>query len=88
MEREKMQRVRIGLTGLAIVFLLVLIAAAGLRPDRSIAPADGQGETLATLGVAPGPGADKATGDRQADQRAAPVAPAPVAPAPVAPKPI
>ncbi len=62
-----MQRVRIGLTGLAIVFLLVLIAAAGLRPNRSMAPADSQGETLAVLGVAPGPGAEKAAELRDAN---------------------
>ena len=49
-----MNRVRIGLTGLAFVFLLVLISAAGLRPGRSVAPAGAQGETLAVLGVAPG----------------------------------
>lgn len=66
-----MQRVRIGLTGLAIVFLLVVIAAAGLRPNRSMAPADSQGETLAVLGVAPGPGADKAAEKRAAEGRAA-----------------
>lgn len=49
-----MQRVRVGLTGLAFIFLLVLITAAGLRPGRSVAPAEAQGETLAVLGVAPG----------------------------------
>jgi hypothetical protein len=49
-----MQRVRVGLTGLAFIFLLVLITAAGLRPGRSVAPAGSQGETLAVLGVAPG----------------------------------
>ena len=54
-----MQRVRVGLTGLAFIFLLVLITAAGLRPGRSVAPAEAQGETLAVLGVAPG--ADQST---------------------------
>ena len=49
-----MNRVRVGLTGLAFIFLLLLIAASGLRPDRSVAPDGAQGETLATLGVAPG----------------------------------
>ena len=51
-----MQRVRVGLTGLAFVFLLVLISSAGMRPERSVAPAGAQGETLAMLGVAPGSG--------------------------------
>lgn len=49
-----MQRVRVGLTGLAFIFLLVLIAAAGLRPNRSMAPTEPHAETLAMLGVAPG----------------------------------
>lgn len=51
-----MQRVRVGMTGLAFVFMLLLVAAAGMRPDRSVAPAGAQGETLALLGVAPGAG--------------------------------
>ena len=51
-----MQRVRAGLTGLAAIFLMVLIAAAGMKPGRSVAPAGTHGETLAVLGVAPGPG--------------------------------
>jgi len=42
------------MTGLAFVFMLLLVAAAGMRPDRSVAPANAQGETLAVLGVAPG----------------------------------
>ena len=49
-----MQRVRAGLTGLAAIFLMVLIAAAGLRPARPMAHATGHSETLAVLGVAPG----------------------------------
>jgi len=36
--------------------MLLLVAAAGMRPDRSVAPAGAQGETLALLGVAPGSG--------------------------------
>ena len=47
------QRIRIGVTMLATIFLLVLVAAAGMRPDRSMAPADAQGDPLAQLGVAP-----------------------------------
>ena len=48
------QRIRMGLTGLAAVFLLVLVAAVGLRP----APAarETTSEPLAMLGVAPGAG--------------------------------
>jgi hypothetical protein len=63
-----MQRVRIGLTGLAFVFVLVLLAAVFTSPSdeepitaNSIAQAAGEGgeaaepkEPLAELGVAPG----------------------------------
>lgn len=68
-----MQRVRVGLTGLAFIFLLVLIAAAGLRPDRSVAPAEAQAETLAMLGVAPGAeaGAAKREPEREPPVRTA-----------------
>ena len=49
-----MQRVMIGLLGLSFVVLLVLVTSIGIRPTQSVAPAGAQGETLATLGVAPG----------------------------------
>lgn len=48
------ERLRWGLTGLAAIFLIVMVAAAGLRPTgREAKP--GTGEPLAVLGVAPGP---------------------------------
>lgn len=60
------QRIRVGLTGLAAIFLLVLVAAVGVRPGQSVARdqagmdarrtgpvAAGQAEPLAVLGVAP-----------------------------------
>jgi hypothetical protein len=53
-----MQRVRVGLTGLAAIFLLVMIAAAGVRPTAHVVPPKGQGETLAMLGVAPSSGTE------------------------------
>lgn len=61
-----MQRVRIGLTGLAVVFLLVLLAAAvlsvvGTPPEDNAAMSNNAAEAdadpkepLAELGVAPG----------------------------------
>ena len=51
-----MQRVRVGLTGLAAIFILVMIAAAGLKPAPKTIQPKGQGETLAVLGVAPSSG--------------------------------
>lgn len=70
-----MQRVRIGLTGLACVFLLVLLAAAlfGLSGEDELAPGNQGGnaaanqlaevprEPLAELGVAPGNPPEPAT---------------------------
>lgn len=50
------QRVRVGLTGLAAIFLLVLVAAAGLRPKETSAMSKAADEPLAVLGVAPGAG--------------------------------
>lgn len=47
------QRIRLGITGLGAIFLIVLVAAAGMRPDRSVAPAGAQGEPLAQLGITP-----------------------------------
>jgi hypothetical protein len=69
-EKSRMQRVRIGLTGLAFVFVLVLLAAVFTRPTdeapitaNSLSQPDATGdpaneaepsEPLAELGVAPG----------------------------------
>lgn len=52
-----MERIRVGLTGLGLILLLVFIAAAGMRPTRSVTPANSGGETLSVLGVAPSEGA-------------------------------
>ena len=70
---ERMQRVRIGLTGLAFVFVLVLLGTAisrsGDDPPRGTAPANGVAavaepdEPLAELGVAPG----QSTSDNRTD---------------------
>ncbi len=61
---ERVQRVRIGLTGLAFVFLLVLLGTAvsrsGDRPGTALGNASGLAngsepdEPLAQIGVAPG----------------------------------
>jgi len=51
-----MERIRVGLTGLGLILLLVFIAAAGMRPTRSVALSGGAGETLSALGVAPSQG--------------------------------
>ena len=59
---ERMQRIRIGLTGLAFVFLLVLLGTAISRSseDSVVAPAQNElapkepSEPLAEIGAAPG----------------------------------
>lgn len=57
-----MQRIRIGLTGLAFVFLLVLlgtvISRGGDEPVNEPAAATEPNEPLAELGVAPGQGSE------------------------------
>ncbi len=53
LRRDVMPRVRIGLTGLACVFLLVLVAAALFGNQRVVRRATPE-EPLAELGVAPG----------------------------------
>ena len=47
------RRFRVGLTGLAAIFLLVLVATAGLRPGAPNSAAPAVDEPLAVLGVAP-----------------------------------
>ena len=49
-----MQRVRIGLTGLACVFLLVLVGTASMGSDAPAARPSQPEEPLAQLGIAPG----------------------------------
>ncbi|MDQ3145241.1 MAG: hypothetical protein M3Q57_10265 [Pseudomonadota bacterium] len=78
---ERIQRVRIGLTGLALVFLLVLLGTAVSRSseDSSVPRAEANlsvndsvpDEPLAELGVAPG----QSTTDNAAVERAAEAAP-------------
>lgn len=69
-----MQRVRIGLTGLAAVFLVTMIAAAGFSPeqpaDRPVTDLPKREEPLAELGVAPGganAGADASAVQQEAE---------------------
>lgn len=54
-----MHRIRIGLTGLGLVFVIVFASAAGMRPARPFGPPGAPGETLSTLGVAPAQGVAK-----------------------------
>lgn len=50
------QRMNVGLTLLALIFLTVISAAAGVRASRPKAPVNPKTETLAVLGVAPSSG--------------------------------
>jgi len=72
-KEERIQRIRIGLTGLAFVFLLVLLGAAISRSsDDAAAPLtqndlavpDEPNEPLAEIGAAPGTG----TSTNQSDE--------------------
>lgn len=70
-ERHQLsQRVRIGISGLAIVFLLVIIGAAitrGAGPASKPAAAEAPTDPLADIGIAPG--------QRANEVEAAPTAP-------------
>lgn len=75
---ERVQRVRIGLTGLAFVFLLVLLGTAISRSSESPPPLAANraataepDDPLAKLGVAPG----QSTSDNAADAKAGTAAP-------------
>lgn len=78
-KEERMQRIRIGLTGLAFVFILVLLGTAisrsGEDPAASANPnanavSSEPNEPLAEIGAAPG-----ATSDNQSAEEAAPNTP-------------
>ena len=55
-------RLRWGLTGMAAIFLMVLVAAVLLKPTAPRAPERGE-DSLATLGVAPGAAKDATAKD-------------------------
>ncbi|MBV8970836.1 MAG: hypothetical protein JO290_00935 [Sphingomonadaceae bacterium] len=50
------QRLNVGLTLLALIFLTVMVAAAGIHASRPTPPVNPRTETLAVLGVAPSSG--------------------------------
>ena len=71
-KEERMQRIRIGLTGLAFVFILVLLGTAISRSSEdSMAPptanemtSDEPNEPLAEIGAAPGQPAENQSGEK------------------------
>ena len=78
---ERMQRIRIGLTGLAFVFLLVLLGTAISRSgeDGSAVPVQNElaapeepNEPLAEIGAAPGTMGENESGDQAAPAKKAP----------------
>ena len=75
---ERMQRIRIGLTGLAFVFVLVLLGTAISRSSEdSVAPtaaneltvSDEPNEPLAEIGAAPGQPADNQSGEQAPSEK-------------------
>jgi hypothetical protein len=56
-DRLPNDRLRWGLTGMAAIFLMVLVAAVLLKPTARVEPVQPE-DSLATLGVAPGSGKD------------------------------
>ncbi|MFL6722837.1 MAG: hypothetical protein ACJ8E4_00295 [Sphingomicrobium sp.] len=68
-KEERMQRIRIGLTGLAFVFLLVLLGTAISRSSGDSISPPGQNELkepnepLAEIGAAPGATQDNESGE-------------------------
>ncbi|WP_448586510.1 hypothetical protein [Thermaurantiacus sp.] len=55
-----MHRIRAGMTGLGLVFLITLIGSVAVRSPEA-APGRSPGEPLGALGIAPSPGGDPAT---------------------------
>ncbi len=79
-KEERMQRIRIGLTGLAFVFLLVLLGTAISRSgedplappvQNELAAPEEPNEPLAEIGAAPGTGSatNEATGEEPAPSK-------------------
>ncbi len=70
-KEERMHRIRIGLTGLAFVFLLVLLGTAVSRsgddplspPHNELATPEEPNEPLAEIGAAPGTPAENQSGE-------------------------
>ena len=78
---ERIQRIRIGLTGLAFVFLLVLLGTAisrssddgsGPPVQNELAAPDEPNEPLAEIGAAPGSMPDNEAEDQAAPPKKAP----------------
>jgi len=79
-KEERMQRIRLGLTGLAFVFLFVLLGAAIIRSSEDpLAPTtlnepaapEEPNEPLAEIGAAPGtPAANEASAQESAPSKA------------------
>ncbi|MCL6739558.1 hypothetical protein LZ518_00175 [Sphingomonas sp. RB56-2] len=76
-KEERIQRIRIGLTGLAFVFLLVLLGTAISRSSNDAPPTAEQNEMfanqepnepLAEIGAAPGTGTSTNQADDQSNQ--------------------
>lgn len=76
---ERIQRIRVGLTGLAVVFLLVMLVSAfarsgedGASPpiQNELAAPEEPNEPLAEIGAAPGTMPENETSDQPAAKKA------------------
>ena len=72
--RERMQRIRVGLTGLAVVLMLVFVATmlfTRLRAPESAnrVAKDSADEPLADLGIAPGAASDNQSNNATAKEK-------------------
>jgi hypothetical protein len=75
--QERMQRIRVGLTGIAVVLLIIMLATVVLTrinlaagPGNNVAQHNGTDEPLTDVGVVPGASENRAVGNEVAGNSA------------------
>lgn len=53
LDQRTMDRIRLGLTGLAAILAIVFVASSAMRSDQGDSSNSAAGETLSVIGVAP-----------------------------------